>query len=284
MIRKTVLACAACLLLLAAPVAAVPIDDANPEASAAAVLKSGDPLALADLLQDLSARAERASQKKDFPAAAGYWRAATVAVPDRAPGFARLCNALEAAGQVEEALVACRTALVRKGTTAADYTHFVKLVLASAGPRPLAAEDRRQIDVALAQLDKEPAAALIAARVRCNVAAHEHDRAGLAACTSKLVAGAPEDASTIAFEWTLALENGDLAAAKVHQRRAVAAGLDRASLAPLALRTDGPPKTRAQRFVQWALSGLLVTLGLFAAYALAARVVAARRRRITVRA
>jgi hypothetical protein len=264
---------------------AVPIDDARPEASVADVLKSGDPLALADLLQEMSGRAERATKKGDHAAAARYWLALTKAVPERTYGFARLCDALDANGQRDQALVACRTAITKDGTTAGDYTHFVKLLLAS--DAPLTASDRRQIDVAIGQLAKEPAAALITERVRCNVAAHEHDGPGLEACTAKLVSLAPDDARTIAFQWTLAVDKGDKAGAELHFARAAAAGTDKEALARMAakMRAAGwlsHRGTTLSRFVAWGVAGLLVTLAVFAIWAAGARTLASFRRRTAV--
>jgi hypothetical protein len=273
------------LLLATAGMAhAVPIDDARPEASVADVLRSGDPLALADLLQELGGRAERATKKGDHAGAARIWLALTKAVPERTFGFARLCDALEANGQRDQALVACRTAIAKQGTTAGDYTHFVKLLLA--GDAPVTPSDRRQIDVAVGQLAKEPAAALITESVRCNVAAHEHDLPGLEACTAKLVAAAPGDARSIAFQWALAFEEGDRAAAKRHYERATAAGADQDTLGRMSakMRTVGWLSGRGPltRFVGWGLGGLLASLGLFAIYAAVARTVASLRRRTAV--
>lgn len=267
---------AAVLLTFAAvgPAAATPggatAPATDPDAKVQRVLTSGDPMALAQLLQDLGASAEIATKRGDHAAAAKAWRSATRLVPERAYGFARLCDALDEGGQREEALVACRTAITRKDTTAGDYTHFVKLLVEKDGP--LTPSDHRQIDLALAALDKEPAAALIAARVRCNVAVHDHDVPALEACTRKLVAAEPDDVRTVSFQWALALERGDRVAAELHKKRIQA-------LTPRAA-VVAPRITKAQRFVQWALGGLAASLAIAAIVGGATRFAAARRRRL----
>lgn len=235
------------------------------------VLASGDPMALANLLQDLIARAEVAAKRGDHAAAARAWRSATRLVPERAYGFARLCDALEATGQRAQALVACRTAITRQDSTAGDYTHFVKLLVEKEGP--LTPSDRRQIDLSLAALDEEPAAALIAARVRCNVAVHDHDVPALEACTGKLVAAEPDDVRTVSFQWVLALERGDRASAALLEKRVEA----------LTPRRTPPAatSTKAQRFVRWAVGGLAASLAVAALVAAASRLAAGRRRRLT---
>jgi len=260
---------------------AVPIDAAHPEESVAEVQRSGDPLAFANLLQDMSVSAELATKHGNHAAAARYWLALTKAVPERTYGFARLCDALDANGQRDQALVACRTAITKQGTTAGDYTHFVKLLLA--GDAPLTPSDRRQIDVAIGQLAREPAAALITESVRCNVAAHEHDLPGLEACTAKLVATAPGDARSIAFQWALAFEKGNRAAAELYYKRATAAGADKQTLAGMAakMRAAGwlGQRSRLVRLVRWSVDGLLASLALLAIYAAGARGLASLRRR-----
>jgi hypothetical protein len=243
-----------------------------------------DPIAFAGWLTDANARAQEATARGDHPAAAREYEAITKAVPDNAFGFARLCDALEAAGRPADALVACRTALTRKGTTAGDYTHFVQLVLASAPGRRLLPDEQRQVDVAVAALEREPRAALIATRVRCNVAGHEHDRAALEACTAKLVAAAPEDVRTIQFQRALAVERGDSAAARLYGARARTAEED----ATLARKGEGAGPvarasvaTRVTRAGAWAAAALLVLFAVAGLAALVRRGLTLARRRIS---
>ena len=235
---------------------ALPIDDAHPETSVEAVRRSGNPMALADLLMDLTKRAEDASTHGDRAAAARLWRAVTLAVPERTYGYSRFCDALEAIGQIDEAVTACRTAILRQGPMASDYTHFVRLLLARS-PR-LSDDDRRQIGVALAQLDAEPRAALIATRVRCDLATHEHDRQGLEACTAKLEAQAPDDWRTATFAWALAFEKKDRDALPGWLAKARSAGAPAEVLARLTAGTEaigGLPSWKG-RALRWAIAGV----------------------------
>jgi tetratricopeptide (TPR) repeat protein len=220
--------------------------------------RPSDPLALGDLLMTLLSRAESAAKAGDNAGAARAWAAVTKAAPSRAYGFARLCDALEAVGQREQALAACRTALLTQGTTAADYTHLVKLLLAHEGP--LSTTERRQISVAIAALDQEPRAAIIAERVRCDVAAHEHDRAGLEACTAKLAAAAPDDWRTSSFSWALAFERGDASAATRLYERARVAGAPRDVLARMEPGTRVLRERRVARALGWGLTAAAAAL------------------------
>ena len=202
--------------------------------------------------------AEEATGSGDHAAAARAWEAVTRALPQRAYGFARLCDALEAAGQREQALAACRAALVTQGTTAADYTHLVKLLVDK--PGPLSASDRRQIDVALGALDKQPQTALIAERVRCDVAAHDHDRAALEACTAKLSALAPDDWRTTAFAWALAFDKGNPSETVRLLARARAGGAPAETLARMEKGTQTLRARRLARVIAWAIAGAASTV------------------------
>jgi hypothetical protein len=265
--RRVLMAIAtvAALALVARPaVAAAAIDDAHPERSVPTPAHQlSDPLNFADLLMQLGERAEAATTRHDQAAAARYYAALAKAVPDRSYAFGKLCDALEASGRRAEAIGACGAALSRQGTTAADFTHFVKLLLSKVGP--LTGEERKQAETAIAALDREPRAALIAARVRCNVAAHDHDLSALEACTAKLVADAPFDTSTIAFQWALAIEKNDRAGADAMAARAIAAGLDRDTVARLRSATIGTRARRVARALRWGLEAgiafLILALG-----------------------
>ena len=269
------------LLLVAGPAAAAAaIDDAHPELSVPTPAQQlSNPLGFADLLMELGGRAQAATARHDHAAAARYYAALAKAVPERGYAFGQLCDALEASGQREEALKACASVLSRQGTTAADYTHFVKLLLAKDGP--LTSAERKQAETVIAALDREPRAALIAARVRCNVAAHEHDLPALEACTAKLVAGAEADPSTLAFQWELAIERNDRAGADAAATRAIAAGLDRDTVVRLRRATIGTRAFRVAKALRWGLGAgaafLIVALGVGA---LVRRVERARRRTV----
>jgi hypothetical protein len=252
----------------ATPAAAAAIDDAHPEKSVpSGAQQLADPLKFADLLSDLGARAEAATARGDHAAAARYYRALTQAVPTRAYAFAKLCEALEATGQRQSAIAACGTALTRQGTTAGNYSQFVRVLLDQEDQ--LSGQERQQAEAAIAALEKEPRATLIATRVRCNVAVHEHDVSALEVCTTKLAAAAPDAPSTLGFEWALAIEKNDRATAQRLAGRALASGLDQDVVARLQRASVGSRATRLARGLRWAseatLAFLLLALGTGAA-------------------
>lgn len=244
------------------------VDDAHPEASFQAVEKQGNPLAVGDLLMELADRGDKATKRGDHAAAARYWTAVTKAVPDRTYGWARLCEALDAPGQREQALAACRNALTRQGTTTVgDYTHFVRLLLAKNAP--LTTSERKQVGVAIAQLAAEPKAAIDTERLRCDLAAHEHDIAGLESCSAKLVAAAPEDLRTISSEWALSVAKGDRAAAERFVDRIRATGRNGKTVDAMEDAMRGLPggrPTRIARAIRWGVSGALLFLVSFFLY------------------
>jgi tetratricopeptide (TPR) repeat protein len=228
------------------------VDDAHPETSFQAVETGGNPLAVGELLMELADRGQKATARGDYGAAARYWTALTKAVPDRTYGWARLCDALDARGDREQAIVACRTAVTRQGTTVGDYTHFVRLLLAH--DAPLTASERRQVSVSIAQVSKEPQAALEAERLRCDLAEHERDVPALRDCSAKLVAAAPDDLRTIGAQWALALHTGDRVAAERFVTRVRAGGRNGKIVNAMeeAMRLlPRVPTTRRSRAVRW---------------------------------
>ena len=130
------------------------VDDADPEASVPSLEEQhSQPLEFGYFLQDLAAKAERATKAGDHPAEARYYRALATAAPNSAFAPRRLCGALEAAGDLANAVVACRTALTRDGSTSGDYIHFVKVVLKTTTPLPPG--ERQELDAVIAHLAHE---------------------------------------------------------------------------------------------------------------------------------
>jgi tetratricopeptide (TPR) repeat protein len=284
--RRTLIAVLAGALMLLGATSAraqsdpVRIDDAHPERSVpTAAQQMADPLGFGNILMELGGRAEAAAGRRDFAAAARYYAALAKAAPDRSYALSRLCDSLDAVGNRDEAIAACGAALSRQGTVAGDFTHFVRLLLAK--DAPLTREERHQADVAIAALEREPRAALIATRVRCNVAVHEHDVPGLQACTAKLVAAAPSDPSTIRFQWALAIEKKDRAGAEALAARAAAAGLDADTGAWLRRATLGGRPYRRARALRWGLeAGLAFLIAALGVGAVVRYVERARRRTV----
>jgi hypothetical protein len=249
------------VLLVTGPASAAPfpVDDTNPEASAPSVeAQFSDPLAFGDWLNDVIARAQKAERRGDYAAAARYYAALTKAVPQRSYGWGQLCDSLAQNGQWQDALAACRTALGREGVTAGDYTRFVTLLLARDGA--LDADLRRQAEIAIGQLEKEPRAIAEARRLRCRLLLHEHDGA-VDACLTQLHALAPDAPTTVELEWARAIERHDVAGAERLAERAKSAGVSAGVVQKMGqvTRTLGPGRmARAGTWAMWAGGSFLL--------------------------
>lgn len=234
-------------------------------------------------MMELADRGEKATKRGDHAAAARYWTAATKAVPDRAYGWARLCDSLDAAGRRADAVVACRRALVSQGTTVGDITHFVHLLLST--DAPLTKSERKEIDVAIGQVAKEPQAALETEGLRCKLAAHEHEISGLRSCSAKLAAAAPNELRTIWAEWALAVETGDRATAKGLVDRVRATGRNgkiASAMEEIMAGLPAPRVSKVARAVRWGAAGAIAFLCSLLLYAGIVRVLSFWRRRRNV--
>jgi hypothetical protein len=235
---------------------ATPIDDAHPEASVpSAQDQLKNPLKFGYLLQDLLAKAKQASEGGDHAAAARFYEALIKAVPTRSYAFSKLCEERLAEGDRPGAIEACRTALFKEGVKVADYRRFVGLVLAKTGP--LSGDERQELEAVLAHLDADPTAAVPAEQMRCQVALRVNDAAALEACTAALAKSAPADATTVSFQWALAVAKGDHAGAARLVERARAAGMASEGLARMQKLTSDLGWSRVARATLWGLGGAL---------------------------
>lgn len=188
------------------------IDDANPEGNVPSVAqRNAAPLDFAAYIMELSERADRAGKRGDHVAVAKYYRAITKSVPDRALGYSQLCAAYEAAGARDEALEACANALSRTGVTLADFSHYVRLVLAERGE--ISPQRIKDLDALMSHLKLSVRDSLVPAQLRCEVGVRLLDVGRLQECTASLGKLAPDDPKTLGYEWTLALRRHDYAAA-----------------------------------------------------------------------
>jgi hypothetical protein len=254
------------------------IDDANPEASVPTVAQqASEPLQFGYFIQDLVERAEKASKAGDHAAAARYDRALTKATTTSvAPR--KLCEELEASGDTLNAVVACRTAITRSGTTSRDFARFVNLVLAQKGPPPAneEAELETQIDHLSSEMEKQAApsesdgangavSATLVPRLRCEVALRFHDTPALEACAGVLARVAPDDPQTVSFQWALAVDKHDRGEAARLVQRARSLGMSQEGVARMERATSDMHRRWLGRVVMViALSGFLATLGAYA--------------------
>ena len=95
--------------------------------------RNADPLEFGYWIQDVAAKAARASKNGDHLTAARLYGALGKAVPDRAVNFVKMCEEYEALGDLAKAADACGDALLRDGARVSDYSRFVHLMLTKPG-------------------------------------------------------------------------------------------------------------------------------------------------------
>jgi hypothetical protein len=189
-----------------------PIDQADPEARVPTPQqRDRNPLEFGYFLQDLLLGAENARKAGDHALVVRYYRAVVKAVPDRAKGWSKLCEAYAVVNDHVRAAKSCSMAIDLPGTEFQDYPRFVHETLLKQGP--LAAGDRVKLDLAIAHLEKQPdpnppAFVLTANHLRCEVGVKAADPRMLEACTAVLTRLAPNDPKTVVFQWTLEMQRG----------------------------------------------------------------------------
>ena len=204
------------------------IDPANPEASVPTLQQANqNPLEFGYFLQDLIEQADTAQKKNDWRRVALFYRAVAKAVPDRAKGWSKLCEAYQRAGDPERARRACRYAVERDGAELQDFLRYSDLILATPGAtekntkaqgksddgsnpqaRALTDEDRRELDGVLTHLKANGGTELVISHLRCEIGVKTKNVPELEACTTALKRLAPQDPKTIVFAWSLALLKG----------------------------------------------------------------------------
>lgn len=239
----------------------IKIDEANPEASIPSVEQQNKkPLEFGYYLQDLLTHAELAKKRGDHGAAARLYKAVTLAAPLAAVGPRLWCEQLRAMGD-SDAILACRTAITRSGTNAADYANFVEAVLAS--KQPLPAEEPKELANVISHLEKESSEPGAVASLRCKVAVRFQDTAALKACTQKLAEIAPNDPQTVSFQWALAMAKHDGREAGRLLDRAKGLGLDGDALDKMEKATSDLGRQHMGRFVLVGVSIGLLALAAF---------------------
>jgi hypothetical protein len=234
-----------------------------------------DPLHYGYILQDMLANAMQATKRGDDVTAARYYEALAKAVPT-AYGPGMLCETLLKLNERERALAACREAVTRQGVTLADFARLAGILMAK--PDPLAQDIQTELKGLSEHIDKDKDAGLEGERVRCNIAVRLQDPATLEACTANLVKHAPEDAVTMSFQWSLAMQKHDFSGAQKVIEHARKAKVPEAAVSAMEDATYGHRKRWLGRVGIWLIGGTIVT----ALLAVGARKFALSRRRATV--
>jgi hypothetical protein len=237
------------------------IDDADPEAGIPGPGEATkQPLQYGYLLQDLAAKAESASKRGDHAASARYYGAIAKAAPTVAYPPREMCVELEAAGDIHKAIQACRSAITRAGSTEADYTRFVTLVLGS--KEPLHADERKELEAVIQHLQQETPLDAVPTMLRCEVDLRFKDIPALEACTAELTKQAPNDPKTVSLQWALAVEKRDRGAALSLLDRARGLGVNAAALAKMEAGTRAIRSRQLQRLALLILAAVLVAAGI----------------------
>ncbi|MGZ3439114.1 MAG: hypothetical protein ACXVDD_06350 [Polyangia bacterium] len=203
--------------------AAFVVDDHDPERSVPSpAAADASPIEFAYYLQDLGDRAIAASARGDHAAAIRYLRALARAVPDASVPQQKLCAALEAHGDHDAAIAACRAALGLSGVRAQDFVRFGELVLALPAPSAAALAD---VEAGARHLMAQPDARVLGLELACRVGVKRGDLPLLDECSRELATAAPNDPSTWVFAWTAAKKHGRTDEARRFVARARAAGL-----------------------------------------------------------
>lgn len=206
-----------------------PIDDTNPEASIPSLAQQNEkPLQFGYFLQDLAAKVERAKKNHDIPAQIRYYRAIAKAAPGSPYGARKLCDVLQEAGDIDGAIVACRTATAIEGTTVGDFRHLIDVILSK--PDPLSADLRSEAYAAIEHIEKEAQLGSLTDVIRCDAALRFQDWGTLDVCARRLGRSAPDDAKTVSFQWALAVHAHDEQKAEALVDRARQLGMEAAGL------------------------------------------------------
>lgn len=204
-----------------------PVNDENPSSNVPTEKQRNEyPMDFGYFLQENLDRAERATKDKRHADAAKYYKAIAAAVPDVAIGATKLCESLELAGNFNDAIAACKSALGRLGAKVTDHTRFAKLVLSQQGPLPQSQVDDLKASVAhlksQAESTKDNEIMTVAFDVECEIAKRTKNMALLASCAAGLAKLDPHSARSISLQWAVAMNNND----KVSAQRLVAVAVE----------------------------------------------------------
>ncbi len=251
-----------------------PVNDDDPASSIPSDKdKNADPLQFGYWIQDLVTKAEHASRRGDHAAAARFWAALGVAVPDRAVSFTKACDEYEALGDDDRAIDACGQALLRDGLTVKDYSRFVHLVLAK--PGPLNPKETVALGQVLDHMKADQAGRQAANDLECEIGVRTSNLEQLEECTAALSATAPDDPKTISYLWALAVQRGRFDEAKKLIDQAKAKGILTDGIESMERMTAAGVYQRRKRILLWVACLTLLAGGV----GVSARLLVAARRR-----
>jgi len=238
------------------PLTTWPIDDAHPEQSIPnEKARNADPLQFGYWLQDVALKGSVAHDHGDHVAAARFYAALALAVPDRAIGYVKQCDEYDEAGDTARAIEACGQALMRDGTTAKDYVHFVDLLVGK--PGSLTQTEVAALDSVVEHMKTDPGAASVVDEVECKVGTRTSNVAQLRECTAALAARDPAGIKTITYQWALAIQEGRVHDAEGLLERAKGAGIPVEEMT----RTTEATRSRQKRQLALVLLGALIVVG-----------------------
>lgn len=198
------------------------IDDADPEKDVPTPeQRDKDPLEFGYYLMDLGDLAEKAKAVGDHLKAAKVYRAMAKAVPDVPVAFVKACEEYEKAKDLATAAEFCAAALTLKGVTLADYSRYARVVLAKKGK--ISDVDVGNLDKVVTHLKDDASTRSAALDIQCTLGVRLADRVRLEQCAPQLSQMAPDSPKTTFFEWALAIQKKDYAAAERLTKKARAA-------------------------------------------------------------
>jgi tetratricopeptide (TPR) repeat protein len=184
-----------------------------------------DPLAAADLLLELSEKAERAEASDQPGAAVPYYLGIARLVPDRALAFARLCRLYQQIEQRELALKSCKQATGLPGVTLADYLRYASLLLQPVPERQLDDGEVTELDAVFAHLAAQGNQSADAGWLMCRLGVKLESVERLRRCLELLERTLPDANAALPYRFSLAMLERDFTRGRDLIQRAEESGL-----------------------------------------------------------
>lgn len=244
-----------------------PVNDEDPASSVPTVAeRNADPLEFGYFLINLTNKAGRAEQNKDYRTAIKYYLALAKAVPDEAVAFSKLCEYHELLKESAQAIEACRIAVTRHGASVGDYARFTRLIVSK--PGAFTKDDQRGARGLIEYMKSNGAAADVVRQVECPFGLRVQDLKILDACARDFATFDPKSQTAVTYQWAVALAKGDFSRASELVKNAKAAGIQ-----PVGIR-DMERAISEARWAKWrrllvdwkALLGLTAALGAVGAW------------------